>query len=94
MAHIKLHTTPEFEADLATLMRARGLRSKPQAIRLAVHETAAASRRRNLQALIGLVDRLPGGRKTKCRGEDLLAEIDTEMETAIDRLVHCRRKPL
>ena len=89
MAQINLHTTAEFEADLAALMKARRRRSKSEAIRLAVHEAAASHAhppRRDLSALLGLVDRLPGGRKTKRSGQELLAEIDAEMEAKLERL--------
>jgi len=44
MAQINLHTTPEFEDDLAKLMRGRGIRSKSEAIRTAVHEAADDAR--------------------------------------------------
>jgi hypothetical protein len=41
---INFHTTPQFDADLAALTQALKLRSKSEAIRLAVHEFAAALR--------------------------------------------------
>jgi hypothetical protein len=88
MTRINLHATAEFEADLAALMKARKLRSKSEAIRLAVHEAAAPQagpRKRDLRALIGFVERLPGGRRTARPGKDLLAEIDAEMEARIGR---------
>jgi Arc/MetJ-type ribon-helix-helix transcriptional regulator len=40
MPQINLHTTPEFEAALDTLVRRRSLRSRSEAIRLAVVEAA------------------------------------------------------
>ncbi|MBX6322182.1 MAG: hypothetical protein IRY94_10170 [Rhodospirillaceae bacterium] len=85
MAQINMHTTPEFEEDLATLMKARGLRSKSEAIRLAVREAAAPyrARRHDLRPLIGFVEKLPGGRRTRRRSEDLLSEIDAEMEAEL-----------
>ncbi len=76
MTQVNIHTTPEFEEDLATLMKARGVRSKSEAIRLAVREAAApyrAARRHDLRPLIGFVERLPGGRRTRRRSEDLLS---------------------
>ena len=41
MAQINFHTTPDFENDLAQLMKALKLRSKSEAIRVAVREMAA-----------------------------------------------------
>jgi len=38
MTQLNLHVTPEFQADLRRLQRLRGLRSKSEAVRLAVRE--------------------------------------------------------
>jgi hypothetical protein len=89
MAQINLHTTPEFEAELAALMKGRGIKTKSEAIRLAVHEAAApyaAPPKRDLSALIGMIGRLPGPRLTDKTGAELEAEIDDEMEAALERL--------
>lgn len=89
MAQINLHTTPEFEADLAALMKARRIGSKSEAIRIAVHEVAerhAPPRKRDLEALRGLIDRLPGERLTDKTAAELEAEIDAEMDEKLDRL--------
>ncbi len=89
MAQINLHTTPQFEADLATLMKERGIKTKSEAIRLAVREVVApyvAPPQRDLSALIGMLDRLPGPRLTDKTGEELQAEIDDEMEAKLERL--------
>ena len=89
MAQINLHTTPEFERDLVALMKARRLRSKSEAIRVAVREAAApytAAAQHDLSALIGFVDRLPGGRATTRTSQELLAELDAEMEAKLERL--------
>ncbi len=40
MGQININVTPEFEAALARLMRLRGIRSKSEAIREAVAESA------------------------------------------------------
>jgi hypothetical protein len=48
MAQLNLNTTPAFERALARLMRARGIRSKSEAIRIAVEESAAAATRRTV----------------------------------------------
>jgi hypothetical protein len=39
MAQLNLHVTPQFEADLRRLQRLRGVRTKSEAVRLAVRET-------------------------------------------------------
>lgn len=38
MAQLNLHVKPDFERDLARFMRLRGLKTKSEAIRLAVRE--------------------------------------------------------
>lgn len=65
MPQINLHTTPEFEQQLALLMRLKALPSKSEAIRLAVAAQARAAQqdglRRDFTALVGLVKpRQPG----------------------------------
>ncbi|MGQ0801582.1 MAG: hypothetical protein ACT4NL_15900 [Pseudomarimonas sp.] len=59
MAQINLNTTPEFEQQLATLMRLQSLPSKSEAIRMAVAAQAQAaeraSLRRDFKQLIGIV---------------------------------------
>jgi len=88
MAQINFHTTPEFEADLAKLMKDRNLRSKFESIRLAVHEAAgslAVPKPRDWSKLVGFIDRLPGGRQSSKTGAELEAEIDEEMEAAPNR---------
>ena len=91
MTQINLHVTPEFEADLEKLMKDRGLRSKSEAIRLAVHEAAAAEAATapkliDWSELMDFVRRLPQERATNKTSEELLAEIDDEMEAKLDRL--------
>jgi Arc/MetJ-type ribon-helix-helix transcriptional regulator len=86
MAQINLHVGADFEASLEALMRGRGLRSKSEAIRLAVQEAAAryqAPPRRDFSQLQGLVARvLPKGAPVP-RAADLEAEIDREMDRAL-----------
>jgi hypothetical protein len=59
MAQINLHTTPEFETQLALLMRLKAIPSKSEAIRMAVAEQAKAAQmshlRRDFSALVGLI---------------------------------------
>jgi len=88
MAQINFHTTPEFEQALAALMKARGLRSRSEAIRAAVLEAASPlleERRRAVDAMWGAVARLPGQR-SPATSEELLREIDDEMEAKLQRL--------
>jgi Arc/MetJ-type ribon-helix-helix transcriptional regulator len=86
MAQINLHVSADFEASLEALMRGRGLRSKSEAIRLAVQEAAAryqAPPRRDFSQLQGLVARvLPRGAPAR-RAAELEAEIDREMDRAL-----------
>lgn len=46
MAQMNLQITPEFEANLQRLMRARKIKSRSQAVRLAVEEAANAEERK------------------------------------------------
>jgi len=94
MAQVNLHTTPEFEEALSALMEGRKLKSKSEAIRLAVQEAAApyrARKKRDLSVLIGLVDRFPDRRRTGKTSAELLAEIDDEMDKKLERLSTRRR---
>jgi hypothetical protein len=58
MGQININVTPEFDAALARLMRARGIRSKSDAIRTAVAEASeratAAAPVEDFTAWIGL----------------------------------------
>lgn len=88
MAQINFHTTPEFEQALAALMKARGLKSRSEAIRAAVLEAAKPlleDRARAVDAMWGAVARLPGQR-TSATSEELQREIDDEMEAKLHRL--------
>ena len=89
MPQLNLNVTPEFERDLEALMKARGLKNKSDAIRLAVREARLAPNpplKLDLSALIGLIDRLPGPQLTDKSGEELLKEIDDEMDAKLARL--------
>jgi Arc/MetJ-type ribon-helix-helix transcriptional regulator len=86
---LNLNTTPEFERDLEALMKTRGLKSKSEAIRAAVHEARQAKDpplKRDLSGLIGLVHRVPGPMLTDKSSAELLREIDDEMDEKLDRL--------
>ncbi len=45
MTQLNLHVKPDFERDLARLMRLRGVGTKSEAIRLAVREAVERARR-------------------------------------------------
>jgi hypothetical protein len=59
MAQLNLHITPEFESQLAVLMRLKAIPSKSEAIRMAVAAQAKAAQmsqlRRDFSALVGLI---------------------------------------
>ena len=61
MAQLNLNTTPSFERALARFMRVRGIRSKSEAIRVAVEESAAAVTRgtADFEAWLGLGTQAP-----------------------------------
>ncbi|MGE0716865.1 MAG: hypothetical protein AB7P02_15595 [Alphaproteobacteria bacterium] len=90
MATIDLQTTPEMEDAPDALMRGRGLRSRVEAIEVAVREAAQpyqSTAHRNARSLIGLIERLPGQDPTTRSSCELSAEIDREMEAKLARLV-------
>jgi hypothetical protein len=94
MAQINLHTTPEFEENLAKLMRERGIRSKSEAIRIAVREAANDSEPpRPIErdwSVVGWAKRASGGADTSnVLGElkELQAELDREIMEKIDRRI-------
>ena len=66
MPQINLHTTPEFEQQLALLMRLKALPSKSEAIRMAVAAQAKAAQLEGLRgdftALVGLIKPRKKGR--------------------------------
>lgn len=66
MPQINLHTTPEFEQQLALLMRLKALPSKSEAIRLAVAAQAKAAQQEGLRhdftALVGIIKPRQKGR--------------------------------
>ena len=91
MAQINLHVTPEFEADLAKLMKDRNLRSKSEAIRLAVHEAARVAAPKpgdpiDWDGLKKFIAQIPKENATNKTSAELEAEIDDEMEAKLDRL--------
>lgn len=83
MPQINLHVTSEFEASLEALMRHRGLRSKSEAIRLAVQEAAAPYRAAAPRDFSLLESLLPESARGPTPMATLEAEIDREMDAAL-----------
>ncbi|HWS75743.1 MAG TPA: ribbon-helix-helix protein, CopG family [Quisquiliibacterium sp.] len=83
MAQINLHVTAEFEASLEALMRHRGLRSKSEAIRLAVQEAAAPYRAAAPRDFSLLERLLPPTDPARPPIALLEAELDREMDSAL-----------
>lgn len=69
MPQVNINTTPAFEKSLAKLMQARGIRSKSEAIRIAVEECAAAATRgsADFEAWLGVATRAPQNREPRFR---------------------------
>jgi len=61
MARLNLNTTPSFERALARFMKVRGIRSKSEAVRVAVEESAAEATRgaADFESWLGLGVRAP-----------------------------------
>ena len=63
MSQINIHLTPEFEHALAEYMRLRRIRTKSDAVRMAVLEAVERERRRreapDLSSWLGMAKRVP-----------------------------------
>jgi hypothetical protein len=73
MSQINLQVKPEFEEELAKFMAARRIRTKSEAIRIAVREGLAAARRRRrvrFEDWVGLGNRSARSRKPRFRTDD------------------------
>ena len=75
MKQLNLNVTPEFEADLRRYMKQRKIRTKPDAIRLALRE--AVERRSHetsydFRSWLGFTLKAPLRRKPRFRSEDEL----------------------
>jgi Arc/MetJ-type ribon-helix-helix transcriptional regulator len=73
MPQLNLHLTPEFEEALEDLMKLRQVRTKSEAVRLAVLEAADRERRRRTPAdfssWLGLGRKAPENPKPKFRSD-------------------------
>ena len=89
MAQINLHVTPEFESQLAVLMRLRAIPSKSEAIRVAVAEQAKAAQmshlRRDFSALVGL---FKPKQLARFDNDDALWQQDTARESGTVEVSH------
>jgi hypothetical protein len=82
MSQVNLHTTPQFEDDLVSLMLWRGITSKADAIRYAVHEAAARHRVaacRTVEDFVFFLETMPQGVLDGPAGPVLKAEIGRAM---------------
>lgn len=74
MSQLNIHLSPEFEQVLAEYMRLRGLRTKSDAIRLAVRESLERELRRHqtpdFSAWVGLGQRSPENPNPRFRSDD------------------------
>ncbi len=89
MAQINLHVTPEFESQLALLMRLKSIPSKSEAIRMAVAAQANAAQmshlRRDFSALVGLIK---PKQRARFENDDALWEQDTAGESDTADISH------
>lgn len=75
MGQINIILTPQFERDLQTLMKVRGIRTKSDAIRIAVQEIAkrgSVADTAQFGELLGAGLRAPMNAKSKFSSEDEL----------------------
>ena len=84
MAQVNLHVTDEFAQDLEDLMRLRELRTKSEAIRLAVREAAIAVRKQkepfDFEKWRGLALKFPEQPKPRFLSDDDLWKKDHEID--------------
>ena len=74
MAQLNVNLNTAFERDLSLLMRIRGIRTKSEAVRIAVHETAERTAgtgpEKGFSSWIGLGKRRPGNPTPSFRSDD------------------------
>jgi hypothetical protein len=74
MKQLNLQLTPEFEEELAEYMRLRRVRTKSDAVRLAVREAVARERRQPMNSdfskWLGLGVRVPENPEPKFKSDD------------------------
>jgi hypothetical protein len=76
MSQINIHTTNEFDRMLRRLMRLRGLKTKSDAIRVAVREclerTTAGARGTDFESWIGLATTVPPNPSPRFESDDAI----------------------
>ncbi len=75
MSQLNINMTPEFETALKRLMQARGLKSKTEAVRLAVREALERARpagKTDFTSWIGLGNAAPGNPRPRFPSDDAL----------------------
>lgn len=74
MPQLNLHLTPEFEEALGEFMRLRHVRTKSDAIRLAIQEAVEREHRRSkapdFSRWLGMALRVPGNPNPRFRSDD------------------------
>ncbi len=84
MAQVNLHVTEDFAKDLDDLMRLRDIRTKSEAIRLAVMEAAKSARKRkepfDFEKWRGLALKGPLNPNPKFLSDDDLWKKDSEID--------------
>ena len=72
MPRLTLQTTPEFEEDLKRIMEQKTLKTKSEAVRFAVHETAARLKAKsfNYSKLLGLGNVGPTNPNPRFKSDD------------------------
>lgn len=76
MAQMNVNVTVQFARDLKAFMRARGLKQKSEALRLALREAVerlgTPGRTPDFKAWVGLANQAPRNRAPRFRSEDEL----------------------
>ncbi len=74
MGQLNIQMTPDFEKALLRLMRVRGLKTKSEAVRVAVQEglerALGRSKTADFHAWLGLASRKPLNRSPRFKSED------------------------
>ena len=77
MSQLNIHMTPAFERALKRLMRTRGIKTKSEAIRLAVQEPLQRPAEHppvDWKELVGIANKFPGAPRDQWLSEDELWE--------------------
>ena len=78
MAQLNLNMTTQFKKDLEKYMKHRGLKTKSEAIRMALHELVAmisSSKKADFESWIGAALKTPLNQRSKFNSEDDLWKV-------------------